>query len=444
VSAITTFFGGLGSGQTVGGALTDTAGDALADTGLNALSSGVLDATKSALQNLAGLIGTTTSPDLTGAWFSATYWRVAGLAALLTLPFVFAAALQALLRSDPGLLAKVVFAYLPLSMLGVSLTAPIAMLLLSATDEMCAVVSATAVNGGAHFLDGAAVIAGGLSDAATGSPFFAMVVGMLTLAAALALALELLIREAAVYVVVLMLPLAFSAFVWPARRIWAIRLLELLISLILAKFVIVAVLSLAGSAFTVRGADLSKLLTAMALVLLSTFSPWVLLRILPFTELAAGAAGVLRHELHHAGARAYAAGSGATDGDLTAVLPAILRNHANQAGQEEVGESNVPLARQQPSEPSAQSGPAQAATSDPGSASLGSTPPDPPTTGSPSSEPAADPPLVRGSALVQPGPKSAAAPQEPAETSDYTFPLPEVDPDLQINTGPGDWLTKDE
>ena len=55
-------------------------------------------------------------------------------------------------------------------------------------------------------------------------------------------------REAAVYVIVLMLPLAFAAMVWPARRIWAIRAIELLVALILSKFAIVAVLSLGGAA----------------------------------------------------------------------------------------------------------------------------------------------------------------------------------------------------
>ena len=35
----------------------------------------------------------------------------------------------------------------------------------------------------------------------------------------------------------------------------------------------------------------------MALLLLATFSPWALMRLLPFTEVAAGAGGMLRHEL---------------------------------------------------------------------------------------------------------------------------------------------------
>ncbi len=80
-----------------------------------------------------------------------------------------------------------------------------------------------------------------------------MIVGLFAVMAALALALELMVREAAVYVVVLMLPLAFAALVWPARRVWAVRLVELLVSLILSKFVIVAVLSLAGAALASGG-----------------------------------------------------------------------------------------------------------------------------------------------------------------------------------------------
>ena len=194
------------------------------------------------------MIGTATAPNLQSTWFSSTYWRVAALAAMLTLPFLFAAAVQALARSDLALLAKAVFGYLPLSLLGVSLAAPLTMLLLAATDQMSAAVAATAANSGAQFLDKAALVAGGAS-AIQGSPFFAVVIGLFAVMAALALAVELLIRAAAVYVVVLMLPLAFAAMVWPARRIWAVRMVELLVSLILSKFVIVAVLSLAAAAF---------------------------------------------------------------------------------------------------------------------------------------------------------------------------------------------------
>jgi hypothetical protein len=132
--------------------------------------------------------------------------------------------------------------------------------------------------------------------------------------------------------VVLMLPLAFAAMVWPARRIWAVRLVELLVSLILSKFVIVAVLSLAGAALEAYSTDTSQLLTAMALLLLSTFSPWALMRLLPFTELAAGTAGMLRHEIPSARDRALAMTAAPTSeaaaGDVAMSLPARMRQQA--------------------------------------------------------------------------------------------------------------------
>ena len=86
------------------------------------------------------------------------------------------------------------------------------------------------------------------------------------------------------------------------------RLVELLASLILSKFVIVAVLSLASAAFVSGTPGIGELLVAMSLILLSTFAPWALMRILPFTELASGAAGILRNELPVGQARSAASG----------------------------------------------------------------------------------------------------------------------------------------
>ena len=74
----------------------------------------------------------TTSPQLTSSWFSASYWRIAGIAALLTLPFLCAAAIHALVRSDLGLLTRAAFGYLPLSLLAVGIASQLTMLLLPA------------------------------------------------------------------------------------------------------------------------------------------------------------------------------------------------------------------------------------------------------------------------------------------------------------------------
>ena len=60
--------------------------------------------------------------------------------------------------------------------------------------------------------------------------------------------LEMIIRDAAIYVCVFFLPLTFVAMIWPATSRWARRLVELLVAIILAKFVIVSILSLATAA----------------------------------------------------------------------------------------------------------------------------------------------------------------------------------------------------
>jgi hypothetical protein len=319
--------GGIVSASPLGG-LVSGAADGAAGFVLQGISSWVLNGTKGALEEVASAIGAATAPNLNSTWFSSTYWRVAALAAMLTIPFLCAAAVQAVARADLSLLARVTFGYLPLSILGVSLAAPLTMLLLAATDQMSAAVSASAATGGARFLDHAAEVAGALSTATGGSPFFAVVVGLLALMAAMALAIELLVRAAAVYVVVLMLPLAFAALVWPARRVWAVRLVELLASLILSKFVIVAVLSLAAAAFATGTPGIGELLVAMSLILLSTFAPWALMRILPFTELASGAAGILRNELPVSQARSAMSDVAGDAGELAMELPARLRNQA--------------------------------------------------------------------------------------------------------------------
>ena len=291
------------AGGHVGGAIGALTGSgavkraATTAVGLAAIAAAVLGGAHYALKETAKVINATTSPNLRSTWFSGVYWRMAAVSALLTLPFLFAAAVQAMIRSDLGLLARSVFGYLPLGLLGVGIAAPLTMLLLAGSDEMSAIVSSASGNAGADFLDRAGALAGGVS-AVSGDLFVMFFVGLLTTAATITLWLELLIRQAAVYVIVLMLPLFFAALVWPARRIWAARSVELLVALILSKFAIVSVLALGGAALGHTPPGPASLLTGATLVLLAACTPWALLRLLPLHELAGAAAGGLSAGRH--------------------------------------------------------------------------------------------------------------------------------------------------
>jgi hypothetical protein len=190
-------------------------------------------------------------------------------------------------------------------MLGVGVAAQLTALLLAATDELCAAVSGVAGNAAPGFLVRAGTDVAGLS-VGSGSPFLAVLVSAFTVAGAIVLWLELVVRAAAVYVIVVMLPLAFAAIVWPARRVWALRAVELLMALILSKLAIVAVLTLGGAALE-QDHTAAAFLTGLTLLVLGAFAPWAMLRFVPFAELAAGAAGRLRAELAPTGAAGHLA-----------------------------------------------------------------------------------------------------------------------------------------
>jgi hypothetical protein len=321
-----------GSVLSAGEKLIGLGGTAARLTGLAASAVAVAGGARAALHEAARVIGATTTPRLTSRWFSSAYLRMAALAALLTLPFLFAAAVQALIRSDLAMLLRAAFGYLPLAVLLVAIAAPMTMLLLAASDEMSNLVAAAAGRSSASLLTTTGRFSA-ILQVTGGSLFLGIVMGVLLLATAIAVTLELVVREAAVYVVVLMLPLAFAALVWPARRVWAARLLELLVALILSKFVIVAVLALAGSGIAqISGFGIGAALAGTALLALAAFSPLVLMRLLPFAELAgaAGGGGVLLPGAAQ-GTKALLAGElagGSVEGWLTRTTgepPAIKR-----------------------------------------------------------------------------------------------------------------------
>jgi hypothetical protein len=318
--AVSTLLGG-------GGSVASTASTAL---GIAAIGVAVVASAAAVLHEAAAALGATTTPQLQSTWFSSTYWRMAAIAALLTLPFLFAATVQAALRSDVALLTRAAFGYLPLAILSIAIAAPVTTMLLAASDELCAFISAAAGHESAHFIAYAGAVLTGLTALAR-SPFLAFFIGLFAVGAGFALWIELLLREAAVYVVVLMLPLAFAALAWPARRIWAIRAVELLVALILSKFAIVAVLSLGGAAISAAPSDhsVTGAMAGTVLVMLAAMSPWALLRLIPLTEIATGAAGAFRGERRSAREPASkAAGYAESGADWVGVTTASMRRDA--------------------------------------------------------------------------------------------------------------------
>ena len=115
---------------------------------------------------------------------------------------------------------------------------------------------------------------------------------------ALAVWIELALREAAIYVSVAFLPLTFVAIVWRPTTIWCRRLTEGLVAIILSKFALAVAFTLAAGALGDSGGSgggLSAIVAGGAVLLIAAFAPWILLRMIPFTQ-SAGDQGISRRQ----------------------------------------------------------------------------------------------------------------------------------------------------
>ena len=117
----------------------------------------------------------------------------------------------------------------------------------------------------------------------------------------------MVIRDAAIYIALFFLPLTFVAMIWPATSRWARRLVELLVAVIFAKFVIVAIISLASAAITNTtlvqgggGSEFERMIAGAALLVLAAWSPFALLRLIPMMEVAAATVASQRSSISNA------------------------------------------------------------------------------------------------------------------------------------------------
>ena len=250
------------------------------------------------LAQVGDVLTSTTTVDVGAAWFQAHYGAMTALAGVVILPLLLLSTLQAVLRRDPGQLVRSFLVQLPLALLLGVVAVQIVVLCLSATDAMS---DAVAGGTGADVTSLLSGLTTGLAAAAadpTVASFVLLLLALLVAVAAFVLWLELLIRAAAVYVAVLFLPLALATLVWPAVSHWCRRLVETLAALVLSKFVIVATLSLAAGAVASgtagtgdHGSGFSSVLAGGALLVIATFVPFAILRMIPAVE--AGAVGHL-------------------------------------------------------------------------------------------------------------------------------------------------------
>jgi hypothetical protein len=242
------------------------------------------------------LIDATASPNVDAEWFRGQYRSMLGVAGLLALPLLLLAVIQALMRQDPWILARSAFGYLPMAFVLAGAAIVGTDLLVSITDDLSAMVNDGLGERSDSLLGSVGdAYSTAIEDDSEGAiPLFGVFLGAIILAiGAFVLWLEMVIRDAAIYIALFFLPLTFVAMIWPATSRYARRLVELLIAVILAKFVIVAIIGLASAAITNAGATaddgqvFERMIAGAALLVLAAWSPFALLRLIPMMEIAA-------------------------------------------------------------------------------------------------------------------------------------------------------------
>jgi hypothetical protein len=282
----------------VSGAVTKVAAEA-GEFVMRGVTAWVTNAAVWVTGKVGALIEKTTSPDLTAGWFEGQYRTMIGVAGALALLMLMLAVIQSVVRQDVGLLVRSAFGYLPMAFVLAGVAIAATGLLVAITDDMSsAVVIGLGTEQSDNLLQSVGDAYKSALDEGSGIPLFGVFLGAIILAiGAFVLWLELIIRDAAIYVCVFFLPLTFVAMIWPAASRWARRLIELLVAIILAKFVIVAILSLASAALTNTslvqgdGNTFERMIAGSALLVLAAWSPFALLRLIPMMEVAA--AGVV-------------------------------------------------------------------------------------------------------------------------------------------------------
>jgi hypothetical protein len=280
------------------GAGLEVAGDAV----MGGLTDWVAGGAAWLLKRAATLLERSTRPALGSTWFQRQYRTMIGLAVALSLLFLLCAVLQATLRQDPRALLRSALLALPLSLLLCFAAVTVVEGALAVTDWMsAAVLQRFERDTGEFFADVGEVL---VPASLTGSPLPGFLLFLGALATALAtfvVWLELIMREAAIYVTVAFLPMCFAAMVWERTAHWCRRLVELLAAIILAKLTIATAVAIAAGAMGhARGADggFTALMAGCAVMIIAALTPWLLLRLVPIAESAGHLA------LHRGSARA--------------------------------------------------------------------------------------------------------------------------------------------
>lgn len=289
----------------IGGAASDVIGagaSAVGGTVLDGISSWVGQGASWLIERIGQQVERSTRPELGATWFTEQYQGMLSLALILALAFLLAALTQAALRQDLGVALRAAFVALPVALIACFAAVTLVELLLAATDDATRLLTQQTGDDSREFFDDLAtsVVPSGASPL---PGFLAMLGALLAALLCIVVWIELILREAAVYLAVAFLPLSLAAMVWQRTAHLARRLIEGLAGVILAKLAIAVAVAFAASALSSGGegpGGLTTMLAGCAVLFLAALSPWILMRLIPLSGDAGIHRGSVKQALHTA------------------------------------------------------------------------------------------------------------------------------------------------
>lgn len=270
------------AGSVAGGAVGGAVG-ALGNGILDTVATWVIGAATQVTKFVAQEMQQSTTPQLRSAWYEAQFQPMADLGAALGLLVALVALASAAVRRDPQALAATIAGILRAG-IGTGLVVALTVIGLEIADQ----VSGAVLAGSPQAFWASVATAWGTSGfggfAASG---LAALIAAVELFAAVFVWLELIVRNAAIYIAVLFFPATLAAAIWPALSAWPGRLGRLLLLFVILKPVALIVLSLSGNAAAAGlsfgsgvSGSVGTILAATVIFGLAAFAPWALMFII--------------------------------------------------------------------------------------------------------------------------------------------------------------------
>ena len=247
-----------------------------------------------------------TSPQLDSEWFSrssgAPYLTAVAVATGLLLIFVFCALIQGVIAGRPLELVKRMAFDTPAAVAGILFTVAFTQVAVNLVDSMSDGIWNLTRTKAVHAVDGLLLTSGKLSPGSFLTPLL-LLIGMLAM---LMLWVVLFVREALIYLVVALAPMAWATSVWPSIASVRRRVVELLAALVFSKLAIAMALAVGLGALggvggtgnpgesTVNNglAEFSTLVVGIITFGLAAFMPFLVIKLIPIVEAAVIAQGI--------------------------------------------------------------------------------------------------------------------------------------------------------